>query len=101
AFEQSSSGPVLHELTLGTFSSGLVPQPPSPTPFVPPTRNDRDILFQPLFDEYFSPPPCVDHPVPKVAALEPVVSTGTPFSTTIDQDAPLPSTLQNPQESPS
>ncbi|GKC32975.1 retrovirus-related pol polyprotein from transposon TNT 1-94 [Tanacetum coccineum] len=48
-----------------------------------------------------SPPPCVDHPVPKVAAPEPIVSIGTPFSTTIDQDAPSPSTSQTPQESPS
>ncbi|GKD68272.1 hypothetical protein Tco_1322362 [Tanacetum coccineum] len=64
ASKQSSSGPALHEMNPGTLSSRLVPQPPSPTPFVPPTRNDWDTLFQPLFDEYFSPPPCVDHPVP-------------------------------------
>ncbi|GKB40508.1 retrovirus-related pol polyprotein from transposon TNT 1-94 [Tanacetum coccineum] len=40
ASEQSSLGPALHEITLGTLSSGLVPQPPSSTPFVPPIRND-------------------------------------------------------------
>ncbi|GJV64701.1 retrovirus-related pol polyprotein from transposon TNT 1-94 [Tanacetum coccineum] len=40
ASEQTSSGPALHEMTLGTPSSGLVPHLPSPTPFVPPTRID-------------------------------------------------------------
>ncbi|GKC16873.1 retrovirus-related pol polyprotein from transposon TNT 1-94, partial [Tanacetum coccineum] len=51
-------------------------------------------LLQPLFDEYFCPPPCVDHPVP-------AVSTGSPSSTSVDQDAPSPSTSQTPQASPS
>ncbi|GKC42508.1 retrovirus-related pol polyprotein from transposon TNT 1-94 [Tanacetum coccineum] len=60
-----------------------------------------DTLLQPLFDEYFHPPPCVDHPILKVAALEPAVLTGTPSSTLVDQDAPSPSTSQTPQESPS
>ncbi|GJX73843.1 retrotransposon protein, putative, unclassified [Tanacetum coccineum] len=82
--EQSSLGPVLHEMTPGTLSSGLVPQPPSSTHFVPPTRNDWDTPLQPLFDEYFSPPPCVDHPVLEVVASEPAVSTGSPSSTTIE-----------------
>ncbi|GJR59284.1 retrovirus-related pol polyprotein from transposon TNT 1-94 [Tanacetum coccineum] len=59
ASEQSSSGPVLHEMTLGTLSLGLVPQPLSSTPFVPPTTDDWDTLLQPLFDEYFHPLPCV------------------------------------------
>ncbi|GKE11646.1 retrovirus-related pol polyprotein from transposon TNT 1-94 [Tanacetum coccineum] len=101
ASKQSSSGPALHEMTLGTLSSGLVPQPSSSTPFVPLTRNDWDTLLQLLFDEYFYPSPCVDHPVPEVTALEPVVSTGSPSSTLVDQDAPSPSTSQTPQESPS
>ncbi|GKA69173.1 retrovirus-related pol polyprotein from transposon TNT 1-94 [Tanacetum coccineum] len=82
--------PALHEMTPGTLSSRLIPQPPSLTHFVPPTRNDWDTLLQLLFDEYFSPPPCVDHPVLEVAAPEPAVSTSTPSSTTIDQDPPSP-----------
>ncbi|GKE08650.1 retrovirus-related pol polyprotein from transposon TNT 1-94 [Tanacetum coccineum] len=90
ASEQSSSGPALHEMTPGTLSSGLVPQPPSSTPFVPPTRNDWDILLQSLFDEYFRPPPCVDNPVPKVAAPVSAVSTGSPSLASVDQDAPSP-----------
>nr|GEU47669.1 hypothetical protein [Tanacetum cinerariifolium] len=34
AYEQSSSGSALHEMTSGTLNSGLVPQPSSSTPFV-------------------------------------------------------------------
>ncbi|GKB77260.1 retrovirus-related pol polyprotein from transposon TNT 1-94 [Tanacetum coccineum] len=50
----------------------------------------------PMFDEFFTPPPSVDHLVPLVAAEELAVSTGTPSSTTIDQDAPSTSTSQTP-----
>ncbi|GJZ38247.1 retrovirus-related pol polyprotein from transposon TNT 1-94 [Tanacetum coccineum] len=41
AFEHSSSGPALHEMTPVTISSGLVPNPPPLTPFVPPSRSDK------------------------------------------------------------
>nr|GEX13278.1 hypothetical protein [Tanacetum cinerariifolium] len=47
---------------------GLVPNPPPSTPFVPPSRTDWDMLFQPLFDELLTPPPSVDHPAPEVIA---------------------------------
>ncbi|GJU73953.1 retrovirus-related pol polyprotein from transposon TNT 1-94, partial [Tanacetum coccineum] len=40
AFKHSSSGPRLHEMTPAIISSGLVPNPPSLTPFVPPSRTD-------------------------------------------------------------
>ncbi|GJZ79344.1 retrovirus-related pol polyprotein from transposon TNT 1-94 [Tanacetum coccineum] len=92
ASKQSSLGPILNEITPGILSSGLVPQPPSSTPFIPPTRDDWDILFQPLFDEYFRPSPCVDHPVPEVAAPVPAVSTSISSLISVDQDAPSPST---------
>ncbi|GJT30662.1 putative ribonuclease H-like domain-containing protein [Tanacetum coccineum] len=75
ASEHSSSGPALH-----------------------------DMLFQPLFDELLNPPPSVDHTAPEVvalidevAALVPAVSTGSPSSTTVDQDAP---SLSNSQTTP-
>nr|GEX71420.1 integrase, catalytic region, zinc finger, CCHC-type, peptidase aspartic, catalytic [Tanacetum cinerariifolium] len=51
ASEQISSGPTLHEMTPVTISSGFVPKPTSLTPFVPPSRNDLDLLFQPLFNK--------------------------------------------------
>ncbi|GJT24658.1 putative ribonuclease H-like domain-containing protein [Tanacetum coccineum] len=69
ASEHSSSGPALHEMTPTTISSGLVPNPPPSTPFVPPSRTDWDILFQPMFDELLTPPPSVDLPAPEVIAL--------------------------------
>nr|GFD25371.1 integrase, catalytic region, zinc finger, CCHC-type, peptidase aspartic, catalytic [Tanacetum cinerariifolium] len=45
AFEQSSSGPALNEMTPGTISSGLVQKSSPSTSFVPPSRNDWDLLF--------------------------------------------------------
>ncbi|GJU35928.1 retrovirus-related pol polyprotein from transposon TNT 1-94 [Tanacetum coccineum] len=105
ASEHSSSGPALHEMTPATISSGLVPNPPPSTPFVPPSRTDWDILFQPMFDELLTPPPSVDLPAPEVIALidevvapVPAVSTGSPSSTTVDQDAPSPSNSQTTPE---
>ncbi|GJV34659.1 retrovirus-related pol polyprotein from transposon TNT 1-94 [Tanacetum coccineum] len=84
ASEHSSSGPALHEMTPVTISSGLVPNPPSSTPFVPPSRSDWDLLFQPMFDESLNPPPYVDLQAPEVIAPIPevapehAVSTGSP-----------------------
>ncbi|GKD96471.1 retrovirus-related pol polyprotein from transposon TNT 1-94 [Tanacetum coccineum] len=73
ASEHSSSGPALHDMTLVTISSGLVPNPPPSTPFVPPSRSDWDVLFQPMFDESLNPPPYVDLQAPKVIAPIPEV----------------------------
>ncbi|GJY98320.1 retrovirus-related pol polyprotein from transposon TNT 1-94 [Tanacetum coccineum] len=57
-------------------------------------RTDWDLLFQPLFDELLNPPSSVDHPAPKViapiveaVAPKPDASTGSPSSTTVDEDA--------------
>nr|GEV98150.1 putative ribonuclease H-like domain-containing protein [Tanacetum cinerariifolium] len=101
ASEHSSSEPTLHEMNPATISSGLVPNPPPLTSFVPPSRTDCDILFQPLFDELLTLPPSFDHPAPEViapiaevVALEPAASTGSPSSTTINQYAPSPSNSQ-------
>ncbi|GJS52365.1 hypothetical protein Tco_0625727 [Tanacetum coccineum] len=94
----STSGPGPQLLTPRTISSGLVPQPPSPTPNVPPTKNDWDSLFCPMFDEYFNPSPSVVQHVLVAVVQEPVVSTGTPSSTRIDQDTPSTSTSQTTQE---
>ncbi|GJU90315.1 integrase, catalytic region, zinc finger, CCHC-type containing protein [Tanacetum coccineum] len=41
--------------------------------------NEWEILFQPMFDEYVNPPPCVDHQVPTVITPEPAVSTVIPL----------------------
>nr|GEX94398.1 retrovirus-related Pol polyprotein from transposon TNT 1-94 [Tanacetum cinerariifolium] len=88
------------ELTPAIICSGLVPNPPPSTSYVPPSRNDWDILFQPLFDDLLNPPPSVDlpayeviTPIAEVVAPEPAALTSSPSSTTVDQDAPLPSNL--------
>ncbi|GJY14690.1 retrovirus-related pol polyprotein from transposon TNT 1-94 [Tanacetum coccineum] len=107
-FEHIGSGPALHEMTLATISLGLVPNPPPSTPFIPPSRTDWDLLFQPLFDELLNPSSSVDHPAPEViapiaevVAPEPAASTGSPSSTTVDQDAPSPSNSQTIPETQS
>nr|GFB29189.1 hypothetical protein [Tanacetum cinerariifolium] len=73
ASEQSSSGPALNDMTPGTISLGLVRTSSSLTSYVPPSRNDWDLLFQPLFDELLNPP-------------------------SIDQGAPSPSKSLTPTE---
>nr|GFC74247.1 hypothetical protein [Tanacetum cinerariifolium] len=57
--------------------------------------NDWDLLFQPMFDELLNPPPSVVNQTPKaIAPIAKVIppgyvdSTGSPSSTTIEQDAP-------------
>ncbi|GKE14196.1 integrase, catalytic region, zinc finger, CCHC-type containing protein [Tanacetum coccineum] len=37
------------------YNRRLVPNPIPQQPCIPPTRNDYDRLFQPMFDEYFNP----------------------------------------------
>ncbi|GJX13233.1 putative ribonuclease H-like domain-containing protein [Tanacetum coccineum] len=66
------------------------------------------LLFQPLFDELLNPPSSIDRPAPEVIALiaevvapEPAASTGSPSSTTVDQDAPSPSNSQTTPETQS
>ncbi|GJV79962.1 retrovirus-related pol polyprotein from transposon TNT 1-94 [Tanacetum coccineum] len=66
ASKHSSSGPALHDMTPATIILGLVPNPPPSTPFVPPLR------ISPVLS----------------------VSTGSPSSTIVDQDAPSPTNSQ-------
>nr|GEX86387.1 uncharacterized mitochondrial protein AtMg00810-like [Tanacetum cinerariifolium] len=87
--------PVLNDMTPRTISSGLVRSSSPLTSYVPPSRNDWDLLFQPMFDELLNPPPSVVNHAPEVIApitevIPPVHadSTGSPSSTTVDQDAP-------------
>ncbi|GKB23324.1 retrovirus-related pol polyprotein from transposon TNT 1-94, partial [Tanacetum coccineum] len=82
ASEHSSLEPALHEMTLVTISSGLMPNPP------PSTLVDR-------------PAPEVIAPIAKVVASEPAALTGSPSLTTIDQDAPSPSNSQTTPETQS
>ncbi|GJX71400.1 retrovirus-related pol polyprotein from transposon TNT 1-94 [Tanacetum coccineum] len=83
-----SSGPTPQLMTLGTLSLRLMPNPIPQPPYVPPTKNDWDILFQPMFDEFFNPPPTVVSLVPVAAAPGPVDPIDSPMSTSIYHDAP-------------
>nr|GEV69480.1 integrase, catalytic region, zinc finger, CCHC-type, peptidase aspartic, catalytic [Tanacetum cinerariifolium] len=101
ASEQLSSGLGPQLLTPGTLSSGFVLNPPPSTPYVPPIKNEWDTLFQPIFDNYFNPPPSVASLVPTVAVLVPADLTSSPSSTPINQDVLSPSTSQTPRASQS
>ncbi|GJW26601.1 retrovirus-related pol polyprotein from transposon TNT 1-94 [Tanacetum coccineum] len=78
----------LQFMTPATSNSGLVPNPIPQQSFNPPTRNDWDHLFQPIFDEYFNPPLSVNSPVQVAATPRAVDIADSPVSTSIDQDAP-------------
>nr|GEX61263.1 hypothetical protein [Tanacetum cinerariifolium] len=108
ASKQRSSGPALTEMTPTTISSGLVQKSSSSTPYVPPSRNDWDLLFQPMFDELLNPPPSVDPqaldviaPIAEVIPPVQAESTSSPSSTSVDQDAPSPSKSQTKPETQS
>ncbi|GKA46388.1 retrovirus-related pol polyprotein from transposon TNT 1-94 [Tanacetum coccineum] len=88
ALVHSSPGPVHNLLTPGPISSGLVSNSPPAAPYVPPTNKELEILFQPMFDEYFETS-TVDRLVPPApAAQAPVNPTGPLVSIPIDQEAP-------------
>ncbi|GKA24873.1 retrovirus-related pol polyprotein from transposon TNT 1-94 [Tanacetum coccineum] len=82
ASEHNSLGPALHEMTPVTISSGLEPNPPLSTPVDPPAPKFIALIAE-------------------VVASEPVESTGSPSSTTIDQDASSVSNSQNTPETQS
>nr|GEV24085.1 retrovirus-related Pol polyprotein from transposon TNT 1-94 [Tanacetum cinerariifolium] len=82
------SGPELHSMTPATSSSGLVSNPVSQQPCIPPNKDDWDHLFQLMFDEYFNPPSIAITPVPVAAVPRAVVLADSSVSTSIDQDAP-------------
>nr|GEU66476.1 hypothetical protein [Tanacetum cinerariifolium] len=77
ASEQSSLELALHEMTPATLSSGLVPTLPPLAPFVPPSRHEWDLVFQPVFNEFFSPPASIASLVLVEEATAPVKSTET------------------------
>ncbi|GJZ82674.1 retrovirus-related pol polyprotein from transposon TNT 1-94 [Tanacetum coccineum] len=79
-------------MTPATSSLGLLPNTISLQPCIPPNRDDWDHLFQPMFNEYFTPPLIAISLVQEVAALRAMDLANSPVSTSIDQDAPTSST---------
>nr|GFC02868.1 hypothetical protein [Tanacetum cinerariifolium] len=108
AFEQRSSGPALNKMTPGTISLGLVHTTSPSTSYIPPSRIDWDLQFQPMFDELLNPAPSVVNQAPE--AIVPIVevippinadSTGSPSLTTVEQYAPSTSNSPTPTETQS
>ncbi|GJR40554.1 hypothetical protein Tco_1216238 [Tanacetum coccineum] len=98
ASEQFCSGPAPQVMTSAPLSSGLVPDPIPQPPYVPPTKNDWDLLFQPMFDEFLNSPPSVVSQVLLDMAQRPADPTGLPVSTSLEHDAPSASTPSTPQQ---
>ncbi|GJR28845.1 retrovirus-related pol polyprotein from transposon TNT 1-94, partial [Tanacetum coccineum] len=88
ASEQLGSGHVLQLMTHATSSSGLVSNPIPQQPCNPPQRDDWDLLFQPMFDEYFNPLTIAISPVLVANAPRAVDLADSSVSISIDQDAP-------------
>ncbi|GJV52691.1 retrovirus-related pol polyprotein from transposon TNT 1-94 [Tanacetum coccineum] len=82
------SGPNSNLLTPGPISSGLIPNSAPTIPYVPPTNKDLELLFQPMFDEYFETL-TGDHQMPHVPAVPPsVIPTDPLVSISFDHDVP-------------
>nr|GEU60229.1 uncharacterized mitochondrial protein AtMg00810-like [Tanacetum cinerariifolium] len=102
----SSSVDLRLSTTPAISSSGLVPNSIPQKPCIPPPRDDWDwrkvktiwdLLFQPMFNEYFNPSTIVVSLVPVAAAPRAVDLADSPVSTLIDQDAAstsIPSTQE-------
>ncbi|GKF29356.1 retrovirus-related pol polyprotein from transposon TNT 1-94 [Tanacetum coccineum] len=67
----------------------------------PPKRDDLDRLFQPMFDEYFNPPPVAINPAPVAVAPRAINLADSPMSTSIDQDTPSISIPSAQEQDPS
>ncbi|GJR80774.1 retrovirus-related pol polyprotein from transposon TNT 1-94 [Tanacetum coccineum] len=74
-------GPAPSLLTPGPISSGLVPNPDPAIPYVPPTNKELEMLFQPMFDEYFNPPGIRQDPIPNVYLFPTFVNVFAPDPT--------------------
>ncbi|GJX61756.1 hypothetical protein Tco_0294656 [Tanacetum coccineum] len=72
--------------------SRLVPNQAASTSANPLSKNDLDLLFQLMFDEYFKQSPSAVSITISAATLPSPDTPGASFSTTIEQDAPSLST---------
>ncbi|GJZ11743.1 hypothetical protein Tco_0546502 [Tanacetum coccineum] len=87
-FKCRCSGPEPIMMTPRQLNSGLAPSHVPATINISPIDKDLEILFQPMFDEYFEQS-TDSEPVPMATVVNaPIVSTKTSVSTMIAQDAP-------------
>ncbi|GJT56329.1 hypothetical protein Tco_0991383, partial [Tanacetum coccineum] len=82
----------------GTSSSGLVSNPISQQPCIPPNRDDWDRLFQPMLDKYFNPLTIIVSLVQEAAAPRAKVLADSSVSISINHDAPLTSTPSSQEQ---
>ncbi|GJY13112.1 hypothetical protein Tco_0382421 [Tanacetum coccineum] len=68
-----SPGPTHILLKPRPISSGLAPNPHPAAPYVPPTNKELEILFQPMFDEYFESS-MIDRRVPPAPVAQALVN---------------------------
>nr|GEY11322.1 hypothetical protein [Tanacetum cinerariifolium] len=86
--EFCTSRPAPNLLTHGPISSRFVPNRAPAILYVPHTKKELEILFQPMFDEYFEPS-TIDQQVPPAHAVHIPVNPPCPsVSISVDQDAP-------------
>ncbi|GJU74259.1 retrovirus-related pol polyprotein from transposon TNT 1-94 [Tanacetum coccineum] len=95
-----------HEKTMYQSVSGSRANPPSSTPFVPPSRSDWDLLFQPMFDEslkdnhdievaHMGNDPYFGIPIPEVTSDQSSSSDDHPLENIIDAlNRPVSTRLQ-------
>nr|GEX49076.1 retrovirus-related Pol polyprotein from transposon TNT 1-94 [Tanacetum cinerariifolium] len=84
---QTNPRPAPNLLMHRPISSGLVPNHAPVIPYVPPTKKELEILFQPMFDEYFKLS-TIDQQVPPAPAVYILVNPPCPsVSSFVDQDA--------------
>ncbi|GJV94583.1 retrovirus-related pol polyprotein from transposon TNT 1-94 [Tanacetum coccineum] len=74
---------------------GLVLNQAVSTSAKPPTKNDWDLLFQSMFDEYFKSPSAISTPISTTTLLPSDTARVSSSSTSINKDAPFPSNSPN------
>ncbi|GJR78956.1 retrovirus-related pol polyprotein from transposon TNT 1-94 [Tanacetum coccineum] len=95
ASKQLGSGPELHGLTSRHISSRLMLNQAASTSAKPPIKKDWDLLFHPMFDEYFKLLIVVSTPISVATLLPPDTVRASSSSSSIDKDAPSLSTSLN------
>ncbi|GJS09803.1 retrovirus-related pol polyprotein from transposon TNT 1-94 [Tanacetum coccineum] len=81
-FKQHGSGPDLHGLTYRHISSGLVLNKAASTSAKTPTKNDWDLLFQPMFNEYFKNSSVGSNPISAKTLPPPDIAEASSSSST-------------------
>nr|GEV20352.1 hypothetical protein [Tanacetum cinerariifolium] len=76
--------PMAFLMAVASLSSGLIPNIVSQQPCIPPKRDDWDHLFQPMFDEYFTPSSIAVSIVPVATAPRAVDLADSPVSTNMN-----------------